>query len=79
MSLAQLSDIPADLAPEDETWTGFLQAFRQMAEIQQSRLLVLRAADADPSAAYKAIRSPVIDVDLAALGLENTDCRSIRF
>lgn len=79
LSLAQLSDIPADLAPEDETWTGFLQAFRQMAEIQQSRLLVLRAADADPSAAYKAIRSPVIDVDLAALGLENTDCRSIRF
>jgi len=79
LSLAQLSDIPADLAPEDETWTGFLQAFRQMAEIQQSRLLVLRSADADPSAAYKAIRSPVIDVDLAALGLENTDCRSIRF
>lgn len=79
LSLARLSDIPVDLAPDGEAWTGFLQAFRQMAEIQQSRLRVLHSADGDASAAYKAIRPPIIDVDLAGLGLENTDCRSIRF
>lgn len=79
MSYAQLSDIPAELAPDGESWSRFLQSFRQMAEAQRSRLLVLHSADADPSAAYKAIRSPVMDVELSTLGLENTDCRSIRF
>jgi hypothetical protein len=79
LSLAQLSDIPSDLAPDDQTWTRFLQAFWEMAEVQRSRLLVLRSADEDPSAAYRAIRSSTIDVDLAELSLENTDCRSIRF
>ena len=32
-----------------------------------------------PSAVYKAVRPPIMDVELSALGLENTDCRSIHF
>lgn len=78
-SFQQLSDIPAQLAPDGESWTRFLQLFRQMAEVQRSRLLVLHSAAEDPSAAYKAVRSPIMDVELSALGLENTDCRSIHF
>jgi len=79
MSFQQLSDIPAQLAPDGESWTRFLRLFQQMAEVQRSRLLVLHSADEDPSAAYKAVRSPIMDVELSALGLENTDCRSIHF
>ena len=78
-SFQQLSDIPAQLAPDGESWTRFLQLFRQMAEVQRSRLLVLHSAAEDPSAAYKAVRSPIMDVELSALGLEDTDCRSIHF
>lgn len=62
-----------------ERWTRFLQLCQQMAEVQRSRLLALHSADEDPSAAYKAVRSPIMDVELSALGLENTDCRSIHF
>ena len=43
-SFQQLSDIPAQLAPDGESWTRFLQLFRQMAEVQRSRLLVLHSS-----------------------------------
>lgn len=79
ISFEQLSEIPVELVPDRESWARFLQLFQQMAEVQQSRLLVLRVTDEDPSPAYKAVQTPIMDVDLSALGLENTDCRSIHF
>lgn len=79
VSFEELSEIPAEPVPDRESWDRFLQLLQHMAEVQQSRLLVLRRANEDPSAAYKAVQTPIMDVDLSALGLENTDCRSIRF